>query len=1274
MNIPNRVLNICKKLENKFSKVRPSADDLPESKYTSLTPKKIKDTEGNTYFKALRYALSQKDVRNIAVTGAYGAGKSTVLHSYMSTYEEERFISVSLAGFDMQGNEYLAKSHEVELSILQQILYKKNRDELPDSRIDRILNRNRAHIWRVFWSALSIIAPISGILSIIFHKKVLEVTGIPESAFGFFNAIPYPKAIIILLLLFSALYFISKCASQIGIFDKKIKLNKIALFSGEIDLGSGETLSLLNNCLDEIVYFFSRMESYRIVIFEDLDRLKNPDIFIKLREINKIVNNNLSNEVPLRFIYAVRDDIFSGADSRTKFFDFIIPVVPVMDDRNAFSLLNGKMKAMIPEGEECLRGTAVYISDMRTLHNIINEYLIFSEVVDNKNRNINLYAMVFYKNIFAHDYGLIDKKQSILYKIVYNYRIMKLHESYFIDLDYQISDLDKKMHGIIEEKASTKQDVRKSIVYSLIPENLSSIILFHKTNPNYNHYTNKFIPIDTQDLISNEQAFINLLTQSSSLYYGYISNNENRLIEITKKERDKLLENYQKRVGLVGEERQTSFKETQRQLKDAKEKFRRRKNISLAELILLIGREGFREITETYLQEIVKHDLISEEQKKAVSSEMHHGGFDALYLLLSRNYLDQDFMRSRSIFQEGGLSVNDNEFIKYIALGVPNEKANTELVIDDVDKVILEMSTQHLLHYEAAMHHQIVGRMLKNNDPQLDDMLATLFGKPAESVLTILNTLEARFSDPDSFPLLLVRALDKNRYLDLLIFQLNTVGDVEHFRRIAAEVVSLISPECSDNRSQYRRYIESLDTGIVHLFDPARVFTFLTHILSLKVCYENLTAPLSDTELTCLSFIGENSLYRLSRENIGIILSAQLSEHSYTAGECEQRPWTLAQEYSLAALDYFKCNADEFVREVFLQSEEKDAAIVAVLQLDSLSDEMKLSIAKNMNFCLDTLAEVPVKPECQESDQLLSFHDIFYHYDRVKASWPELINYISEACNMYVLTKFLARHAAELSTSMPKEIDGDYYDLLYMKIICNKALNEQDYKKVIANLEINTSFFNSSISDDIIIRLLQMDKIPLTRNDYLNVMNNISDLNSSIYDILASWLGRYQTELMSEPDYYLYNNDDISVFKNLISRMMHSTLLSDDNKMQLYCKYEDYYFELDEENINIPDEVKIGAFFMSSNEVMKIRIISSLIANNYRKRSVLALMADKLQENELKKIFSNKTSATLSLNDRNNCVPLLDKIQRAGLIKDYDLRDDGKVSVTIRSSATDGAE
>ena len=51
-----------------------------------------------------------------------------------------------------------------------------------------------------------------------------------------------------------------------------------------------EKESIFDKSLDEIVYFFEST-TYDTVFIEDLDRFNQPNIFIKLRELNTVINN-----------------------------------------------------------------------------------------------------------------------------------------------------------------------------------------------------------------------------------------------------------------------------------------------------------------------------------------------------------------------------------------------------------------------------------------------------------------------------------------------------------------------------------------------------------------------------------------------------------------------------------------------------------------------------------------------------------------------------------------------------------------------------------------------------------------------------------------------------------------------------------------------------------------------------------------------------------------------------------------------------------------------
>lgn len=71
----------------------------------------------------------------------------------------------------------------------------------------------------------------------------------------------------------------------------------------------------------------------------------------------------------IHFLYLLRDDIFVSKD-RTKFFDYIIPIVPVLDSSNSYDQF---LAILNKGGVRCLfdkkfsQGLSLYIDDMRLL-------------------------------------------------------------------------------------------------------------------------------------------------------------------------------------------------------------------------------------------------------------------------------------------------------------------------------------------------------------------------------------------------------------------------------------------------------------------------------------------------------------------------------------------------------------------------------------------------------------------------------------------------------------------------------------------------------------------------------------------------------------------------------------------------------------------------------------------------------------------------------------------------------------------------------------------
>lgn len=71
-------------------------------KYQKLTPNTDIDLKG--YDKAFDFVFKNNDVKNIAISGPYGSGKSSLIESYKKTYgKKHSFMRISLAHF--RGNE-----------------------------------------------------------------------------------------------------------------------------------------------------------------------------------------------------------------------------------------------------------------------------------------------------------------------------------------------------------------------------------------------------------------------------------------------------------------------------------------------------------------------------------------------------------------------------------------------------------------------------------------------------------------------------------------------------------------------------------------------------------------------------------------------------------------------------------------------------------------------------------------------------------------------------------------------------------------------------------------------------------------------------------------------------------------------------------------------------------------------------------------------------------------------------------------------------------------
>ena len=81
-------------------------------KFETMLPKK--DVDLSSYESALNHAMNSDEIRNIALSGSYGSGKSSVIRSYESVKNDRKFLHISLARFTEEVNEKFEKATTAE--------------------------------------------------------------------------------------------------------------------------------------------------------------------------------------------------------------------------------------------------------------------------------------------------------------------------------------------------------------------------------------------------------------------------------------------------------------------------------------------------------------------------------------------------------------------------------------------------------------------------------------------------------------------------------------------------------------------------------------------------------------------------------------------------------------------------------------------------------------------------------------------------------------------------------------------------------------------------------------------------------------------------------------------------------------------------------------------------------------------------------------------------------------------------------------------------------
>lgn len=1156
--------------------------------FKSLLPTHL-TKELEPYKEAFDFALDpkNKEITNIAVTGNYGAGKSSVISSYFhqknqhkpTEYVDDCFlrkpigkkeITISLATFKLRSTDGTDSSDKpnsssessqqsdkknataiqnIEFNILQQLIHKTHPNQLPKSRFERIIHKHNdnEYVFSTITMVLLLLTFVS--IGLISEWKILEKFSIligfePNPFFSFI-----PAFSILGLILLATRYCVHS-----NLFHKK-DMQSIDILKGQVAFKNKDNQSVLNLFLDEILYFFEQTH-YDVVIFEDLDRLEHKEIFIRLREINLITNNSEQVQRPIKFIYAIKDDLFHDQETRVKFFDFIIPIIPVMDFDNSYNHLQEEIKRIdinafhaLNEGR-LLRDISDRIYDMRLLINIVNEYAIYlakerinnisddktsersnstadiigepniidasnqvhenSNTIDNSiektdTTNTNslsvthqrlrtIFALVVYKNLMPEDFSLIQSKQSILCKIVDDYRSNQLLKNILDQWKDDYGILKKQIPELSTQTKISSKNLKIEIINKLLlPEIFISQNIY--TGPNYHnktifddrakiHFFDNIIKRDTP--ISQQTFYLENNTAFSSPQLS--ANIINSCLDQYDQQEQELIDEFDESLADLNDEVSAlNFKINQR--------------YSFAETIRILQEEDhFNEWEKKYYQlELPKHTEMSDSYSDQPNDmRPKYKIKPIIFMLIRRNYINQTYINYISLSHE---SANElREFRNAISDNMHFEQVfHLSLTENAISKFLREEETILSEHARslAIVNPYLISYLLKQKH---------LEGPSSQQNNSFLSYIinfhySARYFNLKFLTKYIDWSLNQSEYKDYSPYLIQEIfvdtspfiyifedKRSHNFRDLPEEIkklllLILISIESNTN-IKYEKEIKPLLSSItdfINCFDYLGLHDHaVKNVISWLIATNmqiDLTTPNTDTNSFSYKLfraVMESSLYKITAQNIIHIF--EYDNHSTDALNTMHYS-TLCETYNdeSEVRKYIEENIVTYVNDILiakkLSTQEKPENVIRLINNELLDNNQRIEIIKqNTDFIFENnLSEIDFEKIIQRIENNISFGQQLLELD---------LEYRKRDQSLIQPTWFNLYYLLTGSELIPQKNQAQWLESIYDKV---SEITELDDKEKTALKKV--VIFNDQLSNDAYAHLVSTLLLKATNDE-----------------------------------------------------------------------------------------------------------------------------------------------------------------------------------------------
>ncbi|WP_334324584.1 YobI family P-loop NTPase [Gilliamella apicola] len=1065
--------------------------------FEKLTPTTLSSDEMIGYNEALDFVFKEEDLLNIAISGPYASGKSSVI----KTYEEKHHgnlngIHISLSYFspnlkskikNQNPDDELTFNDELmlERKIINQLIHQIDPKQIPSTDF-KVKAESKSWI-NIVWA---------NIIALFFCCFIYKGTTL-------FNKIFDEYTLLLIGLSFALFTFISYKALDLQ--NRKNLIRKLKIFQNEIDISSSECdVSYFDKYLDEIIYILDK-SGLDFIVFEDIDRYDDNLILSKLRELNYIYNKRQKNHKeeqkgkPIKFIYLIKDEIFDSKE-RTKFFDYILPIVPVMDNSNSLGKMEDLFKSKNIYSDfsiSFLDTLSLYLDDIRLIKNICNEYIIYKKKLPHQAswfKKENLLAIIVYKNIFPEDYSLtrLGLGQGVVHRI-----IESLKQEKDTDNKTQIKKLDSKIQSKKEEIKNLETSHLESI------DELDA--LYIKFPSEYLYSTYKF----------DDGTAVSFLNRKEFIYY--LKKNNYKIKNVCKKENydydgidcrqyfNDLEQNSEymsrsEKLKIILNNTKSILQEEIRILEEDKLSFKSYKKISE---IIKIKQDNnisidtlFKDYINNYLIEHVENKQYKSEYDKVLSSCY----FPLLRVLLIQGYIDENYNDYTSFFDEQGLSQNDTLFLRNINEHIKNDW-EFELKKPEIVLKRLNSDNSSKFNEPAVLNYSLLDHILSTNKTSDLSQFINILSLHHET--DFINKYLARYY------LLLINNNTKyqSKYLGLLVKQINIQlpyiwNSINLFDKRLYTYLSFIHNyqielHKMNVNGKLKFSIEELPDFLFIDNEWNRVFNLLDNKQKITNAFKRMDIQFKQIEHSTpelLALVEENNLYELNYVNVKYILENKYNLTNFDS-HIIQTILSLSDDAPIKV--YFQSNPTLIVLFIVESDipiiDHNEDIILFILNHKSIHSSIKTSYINKISLTIKLLQQVTdkgvwdillEKQKIEYSAENIVYY--FFNYElededenKERKINDQLANFINSS------NKNISPQQADLEKLI---LDEDDTNLFFRKIIQNPVLNPDKYRMLIAwfNGRYYPNFDCKELSKENISILIQLKAIVLREEKDLN--------------------------------------------------------------------------------------------------------------------------------------------------------------------------------------------